>query len=711
MADGATISQTQTTNSSTAAISWSVPGTYTVEASAFCSADSYASKTVTVVAPPTYQPITIAGSAAQKTSTSAVICAGGYLDLTPPSGSSNWSWTGNGINRTTNGTVITSTDGRGTIRVIPTDPSNVYTVVYKPGTSPCLATSTFTIKVAPSPEERLTIQNTSRFGPGSLPLAVTNPNPVYAYAWYETATSATSATPIPNAGATFTTPFLSQSRSYYIERATCVDPTGRFVVSVVIKRVRVVVAGAVPTAPVRLAYGAGSPSVTLQAETNPVSSGPFTWLLNGSPLAGEAGSQLRATQAGKYTVRVPGTGSDYESEPVEVVDPLAGQTTNGQLLTYSIDVKVLKPNVTDPARVKELAPTERMQTVTYANGFAQPMQQVAVQAGPDQQDIVQPFGFTGTATTFQSLMPFPVTTLVKPAGLYEADPLTKLDAYYSSKGGLPYSLTTTESSPLGRPVDQAQPGRPWAGHTSNISYQANGAQEVRQWKGYNGNQWYGEGQLIKQVQLDPDNRRTEIFKDQLNRVVLQRKVTGTGTSRKTFDTYNVYADAGYLQLVIPPAAVEALGYANQWDIEALSTTNPTFKKQWLYQYTYDNRGRLIERQFPGADPVFLVYDKFDRAILVQDGNHRAANKWLFTKFDAQNRPVVEGLYSQTIGRADLQAQADGTSLSAEFESRLNGGYTTTSTFPSVQDGSTGTVLSVTFYDDYDLNADGQPDYA
>ncbi len=36
--------------------------------------------------------------------------------------------------------------------------------------------------------------------------------------------------------------------------------------------------------------------------------------------------------------------------------------------------------------------------------------------------------------------------------------------------------------------------------------------------------------------------------------------------------------------------------------------------------------RMVEKQLPGAEPVYMVYDKRDRLVLVQDGNLRQENK-------------------------------------------------------------------------------------
>jgi len=366
---------------------------------------------------------------------------------------------------------------------------------------------------------------------------------------------------------------------------------------------------------------------------------------------------------------------------------------------------VLRPAVSDPAVVRQLPATERRQTVTYLNGFGQPMQQIGVQAGPAQEDVVQHIGFLGTSTTVQTYLPVPEATASKASGAFEADPVSKITAYYANKGGQAYSTATAEASPWSRPLEQTQTGTAWAGHASHRSYAANAASEVRRWQGFDGRQFYDAGQLAKEISLDPDNRRTEVFTDQLGRVVLQRKVDGT----QQFDTYTVYADAGYVQAVIPPAAVQALASSGQWNVQ-----DAGFIDRWLYQYTYDDRGRVVKRKFPGAEPVYLVYDPFDRPILVQDGAHRAAagGQWLFTKFDAQNRPVVEGLWQDGRSRTAVQAAADqfAQTQAAEFESRNATGYTTTNTFPSVTEGNNGTLLSITFYDDYDLNNDGTRDY-
>ncbi|MCF2875875.1 RHS repeat-associated core domain-containing protein, partial [Tenacibaculum sp. Cn5-1] len=74
-----------------------------------------------------------------------------------------------------------------------------------------------------------------------------------------------------------------------------------------------------------------------------------------------------------------------------------------------------------------------------------------------------------------------------------------------------------------------------------------------------------------------------------------------------------------------------------------------------YQYKYDHRNRLVEKRMPGKDWEYIVYDKLDRPVLTQDANLRAANKWLFTKYDALGRVVYTGKFHSGSTRPVMQS--------------------------------------------------------
>src|SRR5690606_10009572 len=66
---------------------------------------------------------------------------------------------------------------------------------------------------------------------------------------------------------------------------------------------------------------------------------------------------------------------------------------------------------------------------------------------------------------------------------------------------------------------------------------------------------------------------------------------------------------------------------------------------FIYGYHYDRRNRLIEKKIPGKGWEYMVYNKIDQLIMSQDAIQRAANKWVFTKYDGLGRPVISGIYT------------------------------------------------------------------
>lgn len=160
--------------------------------------------------------------------------------------------------------------------------------------------------------------------------------------------------------------------------------------------------------------------------------------------------------------------------------------------------------------------------------------------------------------------------------------------------------------------------------------------------------------------------------------------------------YYIYDELNQLRCVIQPRGVELI--SSNWLL-----TDATILAEQCFRYEYDGRGRMIIKKVPGAGEVFMVYDRRDRLVLTQDANLRTANKWLFTKYDALNRPVATGIYTNTsaTSRAAMQTLVDNSyATQGDFEVRNNSlpqAYTLTQTFPSV---TTADLLSATYYDDY-----------
>jgi RHS repeat-associated protein len=131
--------------------------------------------------------------------------------------------------------------------------------------------------------------------------------------------------------------------------------------------------------------------------------------------------------------------------------------------------------------------------------------------------------------------------------------------------------------------------------------------------------------------------------------------------------------------------------------------------QWVFQYKYDARQRMIAKKVPGADWVYMVYDKRDRLVLSQDAEQRKFNRWSFTKYDVLNRPVTTGIYTHPVyvDQGQMQFVVDTyyntlTATKAWFES-----FSATAgnihnydnkSFPQVIDPAA--YLTVTYYDNY-----------
>ncbi|HEU5292147.1 MAG TPA: LamG-like jellyroll fold domain-containing protein [Cyclobacteriaceae bacterium] len=127
---------------------------------------------------------------------------------------------------------------------------------------------------------------------------------------------------------------------------------------------------------------------------------------------------------------------------------------------------------------------------------------------------------------------------------------------------------------------------------------------------------------------------------------------------------------------------------------------------WAFQYKYDGRKRVIAEKVPGADWVYKVYDNRDRLVMTQDGNQRAVNQWMFTKYDALNRPVLTGLWDTTayITRDELQQVVNTFYQKPNVKFYEEAGTVvhnyTNKSYPVVTDPNK--YLTATYYDDYSV---------
>jgi hypothetical protein len=195
--------------------------------------------------------------------------------------------------------------------------------------------------------------------------------------------------------------------------------------------------------------------------------------------------------------------------------------------------------------------------------------------------------------------------------------------------------------------------------------------------------------------------QTILKKQQLDEMI-------SGVMVNWLETYYVYDKFGRVKYIISPKGVSAL-QSGAW------TLTSTIRDNYVYEFVYDVRGRLIEKKVPAKGWEYVVYDKFNRPVLSQDALMRLQNKWMFVKYDRYGRTVMQGVYLNTTQttRATVQTLVDGLYTASNatypeaswFDSRGSAlhGYDNIS-FPKTNaDNSALEVWNVSFYDSYDLD--------
>ena len=352
-----------------------------------------------------------------------------------------------------------------------------------------------------------------------------------------------------------------------------------------------------------------------------------------------------------------------------------------------------------------------IETIQYFDGLGRPCQTVAWQASPTQHDIVTPIAYDVFGREDKKYLPYAITGTSN--GAFVSSDIYDQSSYYTGIYGSPdgpkaYSKTEFELSPLNRVLKQGAPGATWQpnstasqDHSVKFDYGFNGVSDVKLWRVLNNTLsdegYYDAKTLFKTTTWDENNNqssgssnKTREFKDKHGKVILKRTVIGSDS----LSTYYVYDEFEQLRYVFPPKATSD------------GSITSTELSELCYQYKYDGLKRMIEKKLPGADWVYMVYDNRDRLVATQDGNMsnqgEGNEKWLVTKYDTLNRPVMTASVSLNDSRATLQAYFDGYS-SGYCESRIETGvgYTLGSSFTSKFNLTETDLLTVTYYDTYD----------
>lgn len=368
-----------------------------------------------------------------------------------------------------------------------------------------------------------------------------------------------------------------------------------------------------------------------------------------------------------------------------------------------------------------VANSDITENVTYYDGLGRPIQKIDINQSPAGNDVVQQIKYDELGRETKSFLPYTISG----SGVYKDDIYgANVISFYKNQSNIaysdfPYAVKVFDNSPLNRVVEQGTPGVVWqpsdpaihasfnAGHTIKYNYLTNSATEVKRWDinmtdgscVLNANIYYPANTLFKNETIDENGNSIFEFTDLNGKTILKKTFNnifnddGSFLQKQEICTYYIYDDFDRLRYVLPPNAVDAIGTSS------FSFTDFT---ELIYYYKYDEKGRMVEKKIPGADKVLMVYDKRDRLVLLQDGNMRTGNKWMFTKYDILNRPVFTGIITTTRLEADIRADFNNTTYGLyETKTTTGIGYTLTNSFPATYYTITeNNILSVTYYDNY-----------
>ena len=375
-------------------------------------------------------------------------------------------------------------------------------------------------------------------------------------------------------------------------------------------------------------------------------------------------------------------------------------------------VRVYAPRteISNPANLTMSSAVANVSVNTqYLDGLGRPIQMVVRGgSGSASQDLVQPITYDAYGRQVKQYLPYAASTAT---GTYRLKAETEQYDFYTNgpnnvaQSDYPYAQSEFDASPLNRLTKQAAPGKHWrmgSGHEIEVQYQVNQANEVRLWTASNGlvnSGYYSAQALYKASTTDQDSHTVEGYLNKEGQTVLRRAKGPTGNQ----DTYYVYDDLNRLRYTIPPEASTRL--ANDPSL----TTDASFTAQYLYVYQYDERSRMTSQQIPGGGVTTIVYDQWDRPVLVQSALQAEQNQWSFTKYDHLNRPVMTGIYTTTVALSSLRNNAQVAGVRYEDNTTSGLGYTINKSFPT--DIKETDVRTVTYYDYYTYPHAGEAIYA
>jgi RHS repeat-associated protein len=367
---------------------------------------------------------------------------------------------------------------------------------------------------------------------------------------------------------------------------------------------------------------------------------------------------------------------------------------------------VLIKGVVNENQLSTLTSDKKRTTYNYSDGLGRFLQEVSLEESSTKADVVRFAAYDDFGREPINYLPVTVKNNV---GSFTDKILQKQTAYYHPMAATrppsvagdnePYGISIFDNSPLNAVVRKYGPGEDWhsgkADKFQRMTPKVNISNEVRLWtyNEYNlpqSSSFYAPNALTVNEVVDEENYVRRTYSNFKQQVILERKGDGT----IWLDTYHVYDQAGNLSFVFPPEATNRIFQSSSEYHGKTAAQQQTFIDTWAYQYKYDNYGRLTDKRIPGAGWIYMLYDRWDRLVLLQDANQRLSNQWTFTKYDVHNRVIMTGITTGT--RSAMQSGLNAATVRFESPTTNSVGYSN-GTFPSHSESD---LLSINYFDSY-----------
>ncbi|HTJ51991.1 MAG TPA: DUF6443 domain-containing protein [Cyclobacteriaceae bacterium] len=501
----------------------------------------------------------------------------------------------------------------------------------------------------------------------------------------------------------------------------------------------------------------GTPSsVTATVYPTPIITAPQNFVVKGVPVTLDAGAGYDSYTWKNSALTTLGTARTFNAVLPDTYSVLVTKQGASTTVSYLIKANLgtvnqnyvtsnvaLVDNITDASGMDNLPVDQVSQLIVYSDGLGRPSQRVTTQGSPLKNDIIQPIAYDEFGREAKQYLPYASST---GDGTYRTNAVYDQSVFYNptTNGAYngkvktdadPYATIVFDSSPLNRPLQVGAPGTAWQPNVAtpdngkavksirltNVDGSTSAGQEqIKIWTlspvTLNGKTEYlissaanyASNTLMVKIIKDEENRQSREYYDKQGKLILKKVQyvdtnTGTGAPRTFVDddwtlTYYLYDDLERLRFILQPKFI-----ARNAVYAGLSTQQ--LQKNMLdslaFEYRYDEKGRVIYKHDPGAQPLELVYDQWNRVILSQDGNQRnaATKKWSFVKYDALNRPIIQGEYASTNTRDNMVIAVN--AVVNRYETTASGnsiGYTFNLTFPTAV--SINDINNIIYYDDY-----------